>query len=99
MKRIFQGIIMLFLLVTVTSLQAQDRTVTGRILDQENSEPLAGVSVIVKGTSTGTSTDQNGRFSIAVPAGKRQLELSYSGYIQQTITVDRSGPLSINLTR
>ena len=43
------------------------REVTGRVTDSKNGSPLVGVSVTVKGTKTGTTTDQDGRFRISVP--------------------------------
>ena len=43
------------------------KTIAGTITDAKSSEPLAGVSVMVKGTTQGTTTDIAGKFSIAVP--------------------------------
>lgn len=70
----------------------QTKTVKGTIID-ESGEPLIGVSIVVKGTSTGTITDFNGNFSINLPAGRKELVISYIGYKEQTVTVtvtDRS---------
>ncbi|WP_370525523.1 TonB-dependent receptor [Dysgonomonas sp. 521] len=61
----------------------QDRLVTGTIKDKAG-EPLIGVSVAVKGTTTGTMTDVDGNFSLRVPEGK-QIEITYIGYVAQTI--------------
>jgi TonB-linked SusC/RagA family outer membrane protein len=99
MNKIFQSLMLLCLLVVFSRAQAQDRTVSGRIVDQENNEPLAGVSVLVKGTSTGTSTDANGKFAIPVPAGRKQLEISYSGFLQQTVNISAGGEMTIALPR
>ena len=68
-----------------TGATQQDRLVTGTIKDK-NGEPLIGVSVAIKGTSTGTMTDIDGNFSIKVPAGKT-LEVTYIGYVSQTLNV------------
>ncbi|MDE6631862.1 MAG: carboxypeptidase-like regulatory domain-containing protein, partial [Muribaculaceae bacterium] len=67
----------------VAAPQAETGTVTGVITDSEG-EPLIGASVIVKGTSNGTATDLDGKFSLTGAAGK-ELQISYVGY--QTITV------------
>jgi TonB-linked SusC/RagA family outer membrane protein len=64
----------------------QTRTIKGKVLD-ENGDPMIGVSVQVKGTSVGTITDMNGRFSINVPDGRKQLEVSYMGYTKQTVAI------------
>ena len=53
----------------------------------ENGEPLIGVSIVVKGTSTGTITDFDGKFSINLPAGSKELVVSYIGYKEQTVAV------------
>ncbi len=60
--------------------------VSGLILD-ESGEAMIGVSIIVKGTSVGTITDYNGKFSLDIPGGGTLLEVSYIGYKTQTITI------------
>jgi len=57
---------------------AEMMTITGIVVDSEG-EPLIGASVLVKGTSTGTATDVDGRFSIKATAGQ-ELQISYIGY-------------------
>ena len=65
----------------------ESSTVTGRVLSADDSEPLIGASVMVKGTKIGTVTDINGAYSITLPQGKRQLTFSYIGYESITRTV------------
>ena len=60
-------------------------------------EPLIGVSVLVKGTSNGTVTDLDGRFSLNVSVGDI-LEFSYVGYAAQSVTVKNANPLDIVLS-
>ena len=67
--------------ITVQAVM-QTKTVKGTVLD-ENGEPLIGVSIVVKGTSTGTITDFDGKFSINLPAGSKELVVSYIGYKDQ----------------
>ena len=57
---------------TMVQVVTQTKTVKGTIID-ESGEPLIGVSIVVKGTSTGTITDFNGNFSINLPAGRKEL--------------------------
>ena len=66
-----------------------DGSVSGIVLD-ENGEPLIGCSVLVVGTSLGTVTDVNGRYSITLPRGKSQLQFSFIGYLSQTQRVNGS---------
>ena len=64
----------------------QSRQVKGHIVD-ETGEPLIGVTVRVAGTSIGTVTDIDGNYTIQVPGGKNELELSYTGYKSRKISV------------
>jgi len=71
-------------------------TITGRIVGADGA-PLAGVSVRIKGTSKGTTSDNRGNFSIEANRGD-VLILSYIGYQPQEITVTDNRPLSISLS-
>ncbi|WP_324670537.1 TonB-dependent receptor [Hymenobacter sp. GOD-10R] len=76
------------------SVDAQ--TVTGTITDATDRSPLPGVTVVVRGTTTGASTDGNGRFSLTLPAGNNTLLISAVGYQSQAINVT-SGSVSVAL--
>jgi TonB-linked SusC/RagA family outer membrane protein len=69
--------------------------ITGRVTD-EKGEGLPGVTVLVKGTTTGTSTDVNGNFTIDVPTGG-SLVISSIGYATQTIAVGSQTTLAVRL--
>lgn len=71
------------------------RDVKGKIMDAKG-EPLGGVSVLVKGTSTGVSSDVNGAFTINLPEGKSTLVVSYVGFETQEVSV--SGQSSVVIT-
>ncbi|MBP5500116.1 MAG: carboxypeptidase-like regulatory domain-containing protein, partial [Bacteroidales bacterium] len=71
------------------------RIVTGTILD-ENGEPVAGATVLAKGTNIGTVTDINGNYSLEVPAGCKVLQYSYIGYTSQDIAIE--GKRAVNVT-
>lgn len=66
-----------FLLPAV--VQAQERTITGTIVSEDNKTPLSGVTIRVKGTRRIVTTDANGKFSIKIAAGET-LQVSYVGY-------------------
>ena len=60
---------------------AQDRTISGRVTDRSNNQGLPGVTVLVKGTTLGTSTNSDGVFSLGVPASATTLVFSFIGYV------------------
>ncbi len=55
------------LLMGFSSLFGQEIKVTGTVTDKSDGSPLPGVSVVVKGTVTGTATDVSGKYSLSVP--------------------------------
>jgi len=71
--------------------------VTGRITN-ENEEPMGGVSVVVKGASLGTSSNEKGEFKIEVASENAILVFSHTGYITQEHVVGKNGQLDIRLT-
>lgn len=66
---------------------AQSKTVTGKITEEGSADGLPGVSVIIKGSTTGTTTDINGQFSLSVPDNAAILRISYVGMETQEIAV------------
>ena len=81
-------IVCLMLLMTTVAAMSQTGSlkVTGKVID-ETDEPVIGVSVVVKGTSIGTTTDLNGNFSLSVPKNTKELLFSYIGYKSLQITI------------
>lgn len=61
-------------------------TYTGRVVNA-HATPLAGVSVLVKGTTTATSTNSEGRFLLAVPAGRQVLVFDYPAHLAVELPV------------
>lgn len=61
--------------------------IRGSILDEENGEPIFGVSVFVQNTSGGASTDFDGKFDIELPAGTYDLRITYVSY--RTVNIQR----------
>ena len=93
MKKVFS---LLMLLLSFTVLFAQEKSVSGRVTD-ENSEALPGVNVVVDGTTTGTITGPDGNFKISVPAGKTALMFSFIGFDSQVIDVSNTTIVNIQL--
>lgn len=77
---------------------AQEKTVSGIVTSSVNNEPLAGVTVQVKGTSRTTVTDGTGRFSIRAAIGQ-VLQFSYVGYIIKEQAVGDEALLNISMQR
>ncbi len=88
---------MLVLLCTVRAVQGQNLTeVTGQVLSVEKNEPLIGVSVVVKGTTTGTTTDADGRFSLRA-ADNAVLVVTYLGFLSQEVAVSGRSNIQVKL--
>jgi TonB-dependent starch-binding outer membrane protein SusC len=83
----------LMLLSVVTYGQ---NTLTGRVTD-DKSEALPGVSLLIKGTTQGTVTDQNGDFSLSNVPADAVLQVSFIGYVTQEIPVSGQSSMSIKL--
>ena len=81
-KRLTLFFASLFLMVGAALAQTK---VSGTVLSQEDGQPIIGAAVKVVGTSTGMLTDVNGRFNVALPEGKDQLEITYLGFESKTV--------------
>lgn len=81
----FLSVCLTLLVLTSASVFAQ-KTVTGTVLD-EYGVGLPGVSILVKGTTTGTATDIDGKYSLSVPNDQATLVFSFIGYsaVEQTV--------------
>ena len=93
------ALVMLMLLPAVSSLQAnpaQDKTISGVVRSATDNEPLIGVSVLVKGTTNGTITDFDGKYSLSVKTGD-VLVFSYIGYVTQGVTITNQTTLNVTL--
>ena len=66
---------------------AQKTNVSGVVVSAEDGQPVIGASVIVKGTTIGTVTDFDGKFTLEVPDGQKTLQISYVGMVQQEVAV------------
>jgi iron complex outermembrane receptor protein len=83
----FAAVLALLSLLTGSAAWAQGRVVTGRVTAQEDGSALPGVSVVVKGTTTGTATDGSGNYSLTVPGNETVLVYSFIGYVSQEAIV------------
>lgn len=95
MKTKFSVILTLLMAFVVQICFAQEKTVSGTISDQ-NGLPLPGATVVIEGTTTGTSTDFDGNYTINVNVGDI-LQYSYVGYATQSITVGEADTINLSL--
>lgn len=73
-----------------------DRTLKGKVTDKETGDGLPGVNVVVKGTSTGTTTDGSGNFSLEIP-DNATLVFSFVGYVGQELPAGNRTTLDVQL--
>jgi len=85
--RNFLLLICLVLTVTWSSVRAQDRTVTGKVTSAQDGAPLPGVNIVIKGTTNGTVTDGEGRYTLPVPASGGTLIFSFIGLVTQEVEI------------
>jgi TonB-linked SusC/RagA family outer membrane protein len=95
MKTKFNGFLALLLALVVQVSFAQEKTVTGKVADA--SGPLPGVTVVVKGTNTGTQTDFDGNYSITASVGDVLL-FSFIGMKNVEVTVGSSNSYDVTMT-
>lgn len=79
--------IIVTLVISVTMMMAQTKTVSGSVISAEDGEPIIGASVVATGTTAGTVTDMNGNFSFNAPASAKTLTVSFVGMISQVVNI------------
>ena len=96
MKKIY--LLLAFVLTLSAQLAVAQRTVTGTITTDGKNEPLVGAAVIVKGTTTGTVTDLDGKFTLVVPQDATTLTASLVGYTTQDVSIKGINNITVALT-
>lgn len=89
--------LMLGVLLISTQLLAQNRTITGKVTD-EKGNPLINASVVVKGTTNGTTTDNTGSFTLSIPPKSRALVVSSVGMIEKEIDITSNNSYTVSLS-
>ena len=88
---------LLLMLLASTILFAQDRKVTGKVVDQSDGSSIPGVNVSVKGLPSNVSTNADGVFTIQVKSNTDVLVFSYIGFVRQQITVGTQTNINVKL--
>lgn len=83
--------------VASPSVESADQTITGTVTDDKG-EALPGVSIVVKGSQRGTTSDSLGKFSLSVPDASTTLVFSFVGYVAREVNVGNQTTISIALS-
>jgi len=97
MKRRIDSFLLL-LCLTAGLLHAQTRTITGIVKSAEDSLPLPGSTILVKGTQIGTFTNLDGLYNVAVPLTSDTLIFSFVGLQSQIVAIDNRKTINITLS-
>jgi TonB-linked SusC/RagA family outer membrane protein len=95
LKKNCMHLLVILLLGMTGSLNAQT-FITGRVTSSDEAQPLVGVSILIKGSTNGTLTDINGKYSIKVNTND-VLVFSYIGYLKEEITVESQKTIDVIL--
>ena len=88
MIRTLKKLLLILILSGITSASFSQAIVKGVVIDASNNERLIGASVIVKGTTSGVSTDVNGGFSFSLAAGKKTIVIQFIGFTSKEFEVN-----------
>ncbi len=97
-----KSLIFLFLVTCIQfSLQAQTQPIRGKVIDDSTGTGLSDVSIILSGTSKGTTTGADGSFTLAFPTDGRKhtLEISHAGYASTTLPATNTGSIFVRLKK
>ncbi|OQP62023.1 SusC/RagA family TonB-linked outer membrane protein [Niastella vici] len=92
--------LLIVIVVNFLSLHSFAQTagpLTGFVLDSVNHQPINGVSVVIKGSRQGTSTDKKGAFALDISGNQALLEFSYVGYRTRELIVQKGKTVTVNL--
>ena len=95
-KELGYFLILPLLFLTIAGALAQGLTVQGKVTD-ENGVALPGVTVLLKGSTTGTATDADGRYSLTVPSANGTLTFSFISFKTQEVLINNRTTIDIQL--
>ncbi|MEI6048145.1 MAG: SusC/RagA family TonB-linked outer membrane protein [Bacteroidota bacterium] len=90
-------LLFLFFCGVLLSASAQQKTITGTVTGAEDNKPVIGCTVQLKGTTTGITTDINGRYTLAVPQNATSLVFSFIGLKKQEVEIGNRSVIDIVL--
>src|SRR5690606_19523419 len=98
MRKALLYVVALFTIGLSYEVSAQQRVITGTVISEEDGLGLPGATVLVKGTTVGTTSDLDGNYSINVPAGSDVLIFSFVGLKTHEETIGNRSVVNITLT-
>jgi TonB-linked SusC/RagA family outer membrane protein len=98
MKFVFRGSMSLMLAIICLEASAQDRRISGKVTRDADKKPMPGVTVIVKGLSAGTSTNEAGEYSLPAPPNAT-LVFSYVGFLSKEIKAGDKTVIDVSLSQ
>ena len=94
----FKSLVLLVLFTALSNFAFAQRTISGLVTDGENKEPLVGASIVVTGTTKGTLTDVDGKYTLSdVDAKATSLTYSFTGYASLTVPIGTSNVIDAQL--
>ena len=90
-------VLLFFLLFLATGIFGQEYTISGHVRDQSNGEVLIGANVYLKGTTTGTTTNAYGFYSLTLTSGKYTVVCTYVGYSRKEIDLRLAGDTTLDI--
>lgn len=85
-----------FALILTSSVLAQERNISGTVTDEAGSS-MPGVSVVLKGTTTGTATDADGKYTLSVPGDNAALVFTFVGYAPTEVLVGSRSTVNVQM--
>jgi TonB-linked SusC/RagA family outer membrane protein len=98
MRKALLFVIALFTLTLSYEVSAQQRVITGKVISDEDGLGLPGATILVKGTTVGTTTDLDGNYSISVPSGSNVLIYSFIGLKTIEESIGNRSVINVTLT-
>ncbi|WP_144605414.1 SusC/RagA family TonB-linked outer membrane protein [Algoriphagus algorifonticola] len=98
MRKALLFVVALFTMTLSYEVSAQQRVITGTVISDEDGLGLPGATVLVKGTTVGTTTDLDGNYSISVPAGSNVLIFSFVGLVSKEEAIGNRTVINVTLT-
>ncbi|MBC6367154.1 SusC/RagA family TonB-linked outer membrane protein [Algoriphagus sp. AK58] len=98
MRKALLFVVALFTMALSYEVSAQQRVITGKVISEEDGLGLPGATVLVKGTTVGTTTDLDGNYSISVPAGSDVLIFSFVGLKTIEEAIGNRSVVNVTLT-
>jgi len=97
MRKILLVCLTAVLSLACADLKAQERTITGHVTSQEDGSELPGVNVVIKGTTNGSVTDQNGAYALVVPTGSEVLVFTFIGLKSQEVNIGGKSVVDVSM--